>query len=450
MGLGLLALTAAAPAAHAVTFSAPASVASSKEASRFAVAANARGQQAFAWEVTREVSPAPRFRQVTFIRARLRTATGRLGRTQRLRAGHAGFNPDVAIAPDGTAIVVWSRVVDGHFRIFAAVRRPGGGFGRGRAIGRTDKRLGALPRVEFDLRGNAIVLWRWSDRLQWASRAPGRNFRSARTIRIGSAAQRVPTLEKQLAFDRQRNAYVVIASSGRLRRAQGGGLETIVPGGIFLSVRERGAARFGSPRRVSPAGVPASKPQVGSASGGEVIVVWRDSATPGAEDDRGRILAAAVTNGRAGPPQALTVPGQEAATDPVLGVGPGGEATAAWVQPPLPGTAPGVPDLDQVAASVRPAGGSFGVPVVLSGLGIQSSFPSVAVTDRGTAVALWQEQAGGTGSLMAAARPQGGVFGPAAQVARPASFPAYGHAGNRLAAVFGAESSFRAVDGTDP
>ena len=447
MALGLLA--AAVPAAHAVTFSAPATVTSSKAASRFAVAVNARGEEAFTWEVTREVSPAPRFRQVTFIRARTRSARGTFGRTVRLRGGTGGLLPSIAVATDGTAIVAWTRTVRGHFRIFASVRRKGGRFGPGREIGRTDKQFGALPEVEFDRRGNAIVLWRWSDRLQWSFRPRGRGFRAPRTIRVGRAAQRVPIQEKQLAFDRQGNAYIVLASSGRLRRAQGGGIETVVPGGIFLAARRSGGARFGSPRRVSPAGVPASKPQVGPGAGGDVVVVWRDSATPSAEDLRGPILAATVTNGRAGQPQALTGPGLRAATDPVLGVSPSGEATAAWVQFPLPGSVLGPPDLDQVAASVRPAGGTFGLPAVLSGIAVQAQSPFVAVTDRGTAVTLWQEQTGGTGTLIAAARPQGGVFGPAARVARPASFPTYGRGGNRIAAVFGAGSAVRVVTGVD-
>jgi hypothetical protein len=196
--------------------------------------------------------------------------------------------------------------------------------------------------------------------------------------------------------------------------------------------------------------VAASKPQVGPGAGGEVLVVWRGSATPTAEDERGAILAATVTNGRAGPPQTLTVPGQLGATDPVLGVGPSGEATAAWVQFPLPGTAPAAPDLDQVAAAVRPMGGSFGAPVVLSSLLSTAQSPSVAVTDHDIAVALWQEQAGGTGALMSAARAKGGTFAPSVQVSRPVSVPTYGHAGNRLAVVFAAGSAFRAVSGVDP
>ncbi len=180
--------------------------------------------------------------------------------------------------------------------------------------------------------------------------------------------------------------------------------------------------------------------------------MWRGSATPTAEDERGAILAATVTNGRAGPPQTLTVPGQLGATDPALGVGPSGEATAAWVQFPLPGTAPSAPDLDQVAAAVRPMGGSFGAPVVVSSPRGAAQFPSpsVAVTDHDIAVAMWQEQAGGTGALMSAARAKGGTFAPSVQVSRPVSVPTYGHAGNRLAVVFAAGSAFRAVSGVDP
>jgi hypothetical protein len=115
--------------------------------------------------VTRVLSRAPRYRQQTFIRTRLRSRTGSFRRTHTIRRSVGGVLPDVDLAPDGTAIAAWTQLIKGHYRIVASVRRPGRQFGRPQQIGRTAKFLGTLPEVAFDRKGNAIVLWRHDDSL---------------------------------------------------------------------------------------------------------------------------------------------------------------------------------------------------------------------------------------------------------------------------------------------
>ena len=432
-----------APAAEALVWSPPVVVTRSPDASRFALAVNTRGEQVVVWEETRQVSPPPRYRARTTVRARVRAPGGRFRPVQRLRRSTAAILPDIAIARDGTAIAAWNRVFRGHYRIFAAVRRPGRRFGRPVQIGRTDKAQGAAPQVEFDHRGNAIVLWRWSDRLQWAYRARGHGFRTARTIRVGKAALRVPAQEKFLTFDRRGNAYVALASRGRQRRTAGGDVTTIVEGGVFLATRRPGG-RFGRPRRVSPAGVPASRPEAAVSPDGTIVVVWRAAPTPGTEDMWGPIRALTIGADGTRTLRTLSADRPGAGTDPHVQFTRAGTAVAVWrqghVDPPA-----GQFGWVEVAASVG-AGGAFGAPVVLSPAGVETERGFVAATDRDDAVVTWEQLVGGRNAVVALTRDPSGGLSPAQELAvAPSS--AVVHADGHVVVLLRTEAGPRLVNG---
>ena len=380
---------AMAPAAHAVSWSAPASLLPKLEGSRFQLAVNARGEQVFVWEQQR--TP-----QLATVGARLRSASGRFGPVQELRRSVRAITPDVAIAPDGTAIAAWNRVYRGHLRIFAAVRRPGHGFGRAALIGRTDKAQGAQPQVEFDRRGNAIVLWRWSDRLQWSFRARGHQFGRARSIILGSRTRPAAIDEKFLAFDRRGTAYVAVAAHGSRR-------------GVFLTRRGRNGL-FGGARRLSPPGEPASQPRLAIAGDGTVTAIWRAAEATGTEQEAGRIEGAVISGRRVRSFQRISL---VAGTDPQVGVGPSGEAVTVWQQFHA-GAATGVPFWQEVAASVRPAGGLFGAPVTLSPAMVGAERAAVVVTDAGDAVVIWEQP----GTVVSVTRSAGGAFSPPHEIGR--------------------------------
>jgi hypothetical protein len=413
------------PAAESVgPFSAPATVTRS-EGSRFALAVNAPGEQAFAWEASRVVSPAPRFRQQTFIRIRLRSASGKFGRTITVPHSTDGVLPSIALAPDGTAIVAWTQMIRRHIRIVVAVREPGHGLGGRRAIGRTDKFQGALPRPIFDRKGNAIVLWRRSDSLQWVRRARGHGFGRSRTLRLRPASKRIFIGEKDVVFDRKGIAYVVLSTPGAQRRLPDGRIEQTAPAGIFLSAARPGK-RFGAPRPVSPPG-DASNPRVAVGLDSTVAVVWRRSPIPSAEDLGGPIQAAVRRPGGGfGPAQTLSAPAIRSATNPRIAITPTGEAVAAWKQN----------DDEVVAASVRARGGSFGPGQTIS-TGPVPDRLSLAAIERGDVFAIWQQQLPSGGiAAVSSVRPVGGTFGAPEPVASGiAGLFGVASAGNRVAAL---------------
>jgi hypothetical protein len=413
------------------SWSAPANVTSSP-ASRFSVSVNAHADEAFVWEATRVVSPAPRYREQSFIRARWRSGTGRLGHTYTMRRSAGGILPDVALAPDGTAIAVWTQVIRGHYRIVAAVRRPGREFfGRRRPIGRTAKRIGAMPEVAFDRKGNAIVLWRHDESLQWVYLGRGHGFGRPRSLRVLAT-------ERRLYVDRRGNFYVVLASPDVRRRLPNGRYVTRSRAGIFLATRRPGG-RFGGPERVSPTGVPASEPDVAIGPDGTVAAVWRRSQTGGTENIPGPIEAAVrPPGGEFGRPQTLTAADVSVANGPRVVITSAGEAVAAWQQ--LPSAPPSsCPDCMEIDMSVRPPGGSFGPSTLISSPQIPGGVasPWLAGLELGDVFALWVQRVTpdkvGTVSAM---RPAGGPFGAAEPISSsPTGLVAVASAGNRVTAL---------------
>ena len=73
------------------------------------------------------------------------------------RAGETGVGPDVAVAPDGTAVAAWSAYRGGIPAVEVAFRAPGGGFGAPVAVSSGQRSLGVQAGV--DATGRAVVLF---------------------------------------------------------------------------------------------------------------------------------------------------------------------------------------------------------------------------------------------------------------------------------------------------
>ena len=129
---------------------------------------------------------------------------------------------------------------------------------------------------------------------------------------------------------------------------------------------------------------------------------------------------------------------------PAIAVAPSGEAVVVF-QHDQPVTHPGPPPLgqlpfngqqpDDVMAATRPAGGSFGAPVVISAptvyepqapAGIEPPLaPQVTIADDGEVIAAWARtvDSSGTQAIEAGVRPAGEAFGAPAQLATGTFLP---------------------------
>jgi hypothetical protein len=181
------------------------------------------------------------------------------------------------------------------------------------------------------------------------------------------------------------------------------------------------------------------------ATGGTGIVIWRAAPTTRTEDLWGPIKAAAISGRRVGAAQTLTMPAQHGGTEPLVQLTPAGEAVAVWHQF-NPIASPAEPVWAQTVTSIRPAGGSFGAPVVLSPAMVGAERASLAVTDAGEVVVLWEQRVGEVDSVVFASRTAAGVFSPPRQVA-PGNVSFVGSAGSYIAVVLVTASGARVVTG---
>jgi hypothetical protein len=116
-------------------------------ASRIALAADARGDQAIAWEACAGSGTCA-------VMAAVRFAGERFGRAVRVGSIDASEQPAVAVGPSGEALVGW---ID-RGQVIVADRRPGARtFGAGRVVSRTD--LAADLTLAFGPGGEALAAW---------------------------------------------------------------------------------------------------------------------------------------------------------------------------------------------------------------------------------------------------------------------------------------------------
>ena len=98
---------------------------------------------------------------------------------------------------------------------------------------------------------------------------------------------------------------------------------------------------------------------------------------------------------------------------PALAVAADGSAVLTWRQSPKPDS-----NDTQIAVSVRPRGGQFGPPVVVSGADRTAAAPVVATNDRGDAVVAWIETHAERFSIHAVFRRGSGAFGTPRKLSR--------------------------------
>ena len=322
------------------------------------------------------------------VQAATRPPGGSFGAAVDLSApGPGAFNPQIAIAPDGAAVAVWSRLSDDADVIAqAATRPPGGSFGA--AVDLSAPGQGAdQPQVAIAADGTATVVWyRFNGAnfiVQAVTRPPGGSFGAA--VDLSASGQN--------AFDPQ----IAVAPNGAATAVwyRFDGVTTI----IQAATRPPGGS-FGATVDLSAASQNATQPQIEIAADGAATAVWRRS------NGTNLIVQAATRppGGSFGAAIDLSAAGRDA-SQPRVTFAPDGAATAVWTR--NNGTN------FIVQAATRPPGGAFGATVNLSAAGQNAFQPQIATTSGGPATAIWNRSNGSNFIVQAATRPPGGSFGAA-------------------------------------
>jgi len=350
---------------------------------------------------------------------------------------------DVAVAPSGETVVVWTRANGANQLVQAAIRPPGGSFGSPQTLGTTSPcyffgLLGSQPKVAVSPRGEAVVVWGHpltsSLAIQAAVRPPGASFGPAITL---SDASRTAQNDPDVAISDNGTIVAVWTWNNGTRNVIQAA--TRPPGGSFPVP--------GAAQTLSDTAQAAGNARVASNARGDVAVVWQRS------NGSNQIAQARVrpAGGSFAPTVDLSDKDADASA-PAVAIDPRGRATAVWTRSnlvesrfltaagALDGGIDNVSDVEETVSApsvaldaannavavwsggpssltkgaARASRASFGTPQTISGPGSSNSFPVVAMDPAGNAVAVWSQ---GT-RIQAATRPAGGSFGGVEDVSR--------------------------------
>jgi hypothetical protein len=305
--------------------------------------------------------------------------------------GETAATPQVAVAADGSAVVVWSARHQGHFGVFA------------RRIGADGKPAGPAtelsappgdafsPQLALQADGSAVVVWTRFDGSHFAIQArridPGGSAPSE-TLDLSPAGQ--DATEPQLALAPDGTATVVWKRFN----------------GFHPFVQERRIAADwsleGSVETLSEARQDAVEPQVAVASDGAALVAWSRF------DGSNSIVQARSISPEGspqGPAASLSAAGVNS-VEPQLALAPDGSAAVVWSRTDGSGT---VIQYHRLAADGSPLGATLDI----SAAG-RSAEPQVAVAGDGSATAVWNRFDGSSFVIQArrissAGSPQGTV-----------------------------------------
>jgi hypothetical protein len=333
-------------------------------------------------------------------------------------AAEMASGPDVAVADDGAATVAWSARSGADFRVFA--RRIEADGTRGPILGLSAIDKDALdPQVAVAPDGTAVVAWTRFDganlRVEERRIGPDGTPEEATRTLSGSGQD---ALEPQVAVAPDGTAFVVWkrfdgfhylvqsrlvepdgtseGTSQRLSEQKQDAVEpqvAVAPDGVATVVWSRfdGADSIVQARRVGLEGTPAAttvdlsavgesaiQPQLAVDAGGAATVVWNrfDGANWIVQERR-----LSPTGAPAGAAQNLSASGRSSA-EPQIALGPGGAATVAWDR--FDGSAFVVQ-----ARRLDPAGAISSPSLNLSAAGADAGDPAVDVAPDDTATVLW-------------------------------------------------------------
>jgi PKD domain len=293
---------------------------------------------------------------------------------------------EVAVAPDGTTLVVFTQFVGGFERVRARVRRPGEGFGPILELSPED-RQGSAPSVAVDQAGNFTVAFGVDD--------PTTQVRAAR---LPAGAGAFEAIEIVSSGDNALSPVVGVGGKGAAVIAYRQN------NAVQAAIRPGAAGDFGPATTVS--GSNPTDYDVAVDDSGNAIVVW--SRSPAAGTDV--VEASERPDGLGFPPPAMARPlssttAGHKSTSPSLAMAPDSRVVVLWTF--QAGSGP----LEVRYIERQPTGTWMGASELASKPGEQARNPDVAIAANGEAVAAWLVDIGGSDVIQAGLRPPGGAFG---------------------------------------
>ena len=286
-------------------------------------------------------------------------------------AGKAAEAPDVAIAPDGTTMIVWRYYQGVTSTIAAAVHEPGSGSWAASGLTPDSDNYDG-PQVAFGPDGTATVTWAHDDGtsavIEAMTRPPGGSFGGLTALTSASWAD-----DQQLA----------VAADGTATIAWTYWDSDAAQNQVWAASRPAGGS-FAAAEKISRPDE-GSTPELAVNPDGAVAAIWQDT--------QYRVQAASRPAGADGfePPAAVSPP-IASGSDPAVTLAPDGTTTVAWA---VEDDANGVLTVFVQAASRPPgAGRAFGPTTDLSGainvplVHIPSAIALASASD-GTTTALW-------------------------------------------------------------
>jgi hypothetical protein len=324
-------------------------------------------------------------------------------------ASQDGLFPQVAVASDGDAVVVWQRFDGANQRIQARARAADGTLSAVQNLSPAGQDA-SDPHVGVDASGDAVVVWQRFDgmvqRVQTRARSAAGTLSPVQNL---SGAPGGSAVDARLGVDSSGDAVFVWrradgAIVARARSAAGTLSATqslccvagedaafpqvaVDPGGdaVFawrrfnsIQIRTRSAAgTLTAVQHVSSTRYPADNPQLDVDSSGNAVFVWQ--AVVGT-DARIQASARSATGAVSGV-QTLSAPGQNGEL-PQVGADASGNAVFVWQR--FDGTS------ERIQARSRSAAGTLSAVQTLSAPGQNAELPQVAVDASGNAVFVWQ------------------------------------------------------------
>jgi hypothetical protein len=286
-----------------------------------------------------------------------------------------GVQPAVAIAPDGRIVVVWQWTSGVLSNTEASVRAPGGSFSPPVVVSPNTGR----PVVGMDGSGNAVAAWahmNLSQPVETASLPAGGRWTAVHTLAAQGGGVNLAVNSVGGAILTWRSAGLIAAASGTIQAGFGPSVQV-------------GKAYGALSEQISP--------HVALNDAGAAFLAW-DS------HDNNEVVSR-TADGTWSAPTKLSGPTPSGIRIAVDGAG---NAVAAFSETIASG--------NPTYASVRPAGGSWGPPVLLSALTDTGHVSDVVGDGKGTFVVAWTSGTGVAPMVDALTIAPGGGLGPSTAV----------------------------------